>query len=266
MDQEIKLGLGNPPEPQYLFVGAGKEGNVNYEWYYVDFDNGNQTVPETRRALTGYIRELRINETEYKGEKKPKLDIFISADQPYVVRSGLDTVFTRGVILALAIVEDYTEPLIIAVAPSDQEKVVFGKVYRASGEKISVEWQKDANLMPLINHIQELLGQEPSEAPPATTEQPAQATSRPGTETPATQPAAQSTPPQGNTGRVPMSSQKRNMLLALARGAGQDDAGLAATITGFFPGQTLDGENGIINEEADVIMGYFRDMMGAKKG
>ena len=63
-----------------------------------------------------------------------------------------------------------------------------------------------------------------------------------------------------------MSAPKRGMLLALARGAGQDDAGLAATIEGFFPGHTLDGDNGIINEEADVIMGYFREMMGAKKG
>lgn len=104
-------------------------------------------------------------------------------------------------------------------------------------------------------------GAQPPQERPAS--QPPQPRNHPEPETPATQPAASSTAPSTLARRERMNTAKRNMFLALARGSGQDSDGvLDATIKGFFPGETLET---LIAEEADIIMGYFREMMATAK-
>lgn len=161
--REPKLGLCNPPFPRYLFVGQD-EGDSGACWYELNENKNKIYVIE--RAIAGYLTGIRLEELDMgKYGKKWKLDLLLDAGQPFVIRSGVDTVFARGVILglnALAIEDalNLTQPIVIVVAPSQQEKkVVFGSVYiEATGRRVKYEWEKDADLVPLIRHLQSFVG------------------------------------------------------------------------------------------------------------
>jgi hypothetical protein len=118
MVTEIKLGLCNPPEPIYLFVNQGEVNGESYVWYNFDISQ-DKRIPVTKKALTGYLSELRLTTKEFKGKDNLKLDIVVSADELYVVRSGIETNFTKSFLLAASGVQDFSKPLIIAATAGD---------------------------------------------------------------------------------------------------------------------------------------------------
>lgn len=87
----------------------------------------------------------------------------IMADRQYVIRTGVDTTFARGLLLALELVDDYAAPLTLVAANSDKgEKVVFSRLYRAAtNERIKVEWDRDRKLFPLVTRLQARMGMRP---------------------------------------------------------------------------------------------------------
>lgn len=58
MINEIQLGLCDPPEPIYLYVGQGEANGQGYLWYRFDVD-AQQQYPVFYRGLSGYLVELR---------------------------------------------------------------------------------------------------------------------------------------------------------------------------------------------------------------
>ena len=157
---DVKLGLGESPDPVFLFVGESldEQGNV-YPWHLYDHD-AKKPVPVKQRALTGVVTGLRMSLKIFKDKQNVKLDIHMMADKPYVIRTGVDTTFARGVLLAMEMVDDFTDPLTLVVA-NGGEKVVFGRLHRANSERIKVAWDKERKLFPLVNKIQKRLFQEP---------------------------------------------------------------------------------------------------------
>jgi len=153
----IQLGLCDPPEPIYLYVGQGESKGQSYLWYRYDID-AQQQYPVFQRGLSGYLLELRITAKEYKGKENYKLDVVMRCDRTYIIRSGLETNFTKSLLLALATVSDFSQPLTIAVAPGE-ENVVFGRLYASTGKRIKVEWNPDADWLGVVARIQERLGQ-----------------------------------------------------------------------------------------------------------
>jgi len=179
---EVKLGLGESPDPVFLFVGESvdEQGNV-YPWHLYDHDQKKQ-IPVKEKALTGTITGLRMSIKTFKEKQNTKLDINIMADKPYVIRTGVDTTFARGILLAMEIIDDFSLPYTLVVA-NGGEKVVFGRLHRASGERIKVIWDKERKLFPLATKLQERLGQRPQTwAEVQATEQ--QSTGQYGEETP----------------------------------------------------------------------------------
>jgi hypothetical protein len=157
MVTEIKLGLCNPPEPIYLYVKNAELGGESYLWYHYDIDR-DKTIPVTQRALTGYLSELRFTTKEFKGKDNLKLDIVVSADGVYVIRSGVETNFTKSFLLAASLVQDFSKPLIIA-ANAGEQNTVFCNLYDAvTKTRIEREWNKNADWVTLINGIQSRLG------------------------------------------------------------------------------------------------------------
>lgn len=119
------LGLCDPPEPLYLYVGQGESEEKFYLWYQFDIKAQKKT-PIFQRGLT-----------------------------------GLDTNFTKTTILALNQVADFTSPLTIAVA-AGEETVVFGRVYNAqTRQRVKAEWNPEAPWLDLIADLQRRLGQAP---------------------------------------------------------------------------------------------------------
>lgn len=150
---EIQLGLCNPPEPIYLYVRSGEANGESYLWYKFDIDS-QTTIPVHQRGLTGYIKELRLTQKEYRGKDNIKLDLVISADEVYVIRTGIETNFAKTLLLALEKVESYSVPHIIAVV-AGEENVVFCRVYDAcSKHRIKAEWNAQADWAGIIAKVQ----------------------------------------------------------------------------------------------------------------
>ncbi|MHC0067951.1 hypothetical protein ACWATR_34515 [Nostoc sp. UIC 10890] len=164
MVTEIKLGLCNPPEPIYLYVKNAELGGEFYLWYHYDIDR-DKTIPVSQRALTGYLSELRLTTKEFKGKDNIKLDIVVSADELYVIRTGVETNFAKSFLLAASLVQDFSKPLII-VANAGDENTVFCNLYDAASKtKIYREWSRDLDWATIIHDIQILLAGNSSTTP-----------------------------------------------------------------------------------------------------
>lgn len=160
MANEIKLGLGNPPLPIYLYVDKEVADNYTYGWHHYDPQQDKKTlVPD--RALTGYISEIKLTSKEFKGKENLKLDIVILADELYVIRSGIETIFTKSFLLAASLIEDYSKPLTIVANPGD-ENVVFCSIFNPQNRKrIRYEWDANADFAGIIERIQSRLSTSP---------------------------------------------------------------------------------------------------------
>ncbi|MHC5755410.1 MAG: hypothetical protein ACYTXF_33175 [Nostoc sp.] len=153
---EIKLGLCNPPEPIYLYVNQGEVDGESFVWYKFNISQ-EKKIPVAQRALTGYLSELRLTTKEFKGKDNLKLDIVVSADELYVVRTGVETNFAKSFLLAASLVQDFSKPLII-VANAGDENTVFCNLYDAATKtKIYREWSRDLDWATIIHDIQSLL-------------------------------------------------------------------------------------------------------------
>jgi hypothetical protein len=153
MVTEIKLGLCNPPEPIYLYVKSGELNGESYLWYNYDINN-DQTIPVHKTGLIGYISELKLKTTEFKGRDNVKLHIVVKADEIYVVRTGIETNFAKTFLLAISQVQDFSKPLIIA-AIAGKENVVFCNLYDAETKtRIRSEWNRDADWLGIIDSVQ----------------------------------------------------------------------------------------------------------------
>jgi hypothetical protein len=154
---EIKLGLCNPPEPIYLYVGNGELSGESYLWYHYDIDK-EKTIPVSQRGITGYISELRLTTKEFKGKDNIKLDIVMSAGEIYIVRTGIETNFAKTFLLSASLIQSFDKPLIVA-ANAGKENVVFCNLYDAATKaRIHKEWDTNADWAAIIKTIQSRLG------------------------------------------------------------------------------------------------------------
>lgn len=163
-NETIPLGLGNPPDRRYLYVSQD-DSNSGACWYEFNVE-ANRKTDVVERALTGYITGLRLKSVTGKFGTKLKFDILMRADRLYAIRSGAETTFTKGIVQALIALEtgdrttlDPSRPLTIVVSPSTaNSKIVFGAVYTADGTRVKFEWDKDIEVVPLIEHLQTIFG------------------------------------------------------------------------------------------------------------
>ncbi|MBD2498814.1 hypothetical protein [Nostoc sp. FACHB-280] len=169
MSNEIKLGFCNPPEPVYLYVKNGESNGESYLWYHFIIDQ-DKTIPVQQRGLIGYLSELRVTAKEFKGKDNIKLEIVVTSDEVYIIRTGIDTNFAKTFLLSASLVQDFSKPLIIAVT-AGEENTVFCRLYDATTKvRIRREWNANADWGAIITEIQSRLGT--STSLPLTPEQP----------------------------------------------------------------------------------------------
>jgi len=157
---EIKLGLGNPPYPIYLYVNKLEIDGQAFGWYNYDVSL-DQKTPVAEKALTGYLSELRVTGKDFKGKDNIKLDIVVFADDVYIIRSGIETNFTKSFLLTASVIEDFSRPLTIVATPGG-ENVVFCGLYDAlTKTKIRRDWDVNADWAGLLQQIQSRLFNRP---------------------------------------------------------------------------------------------------------
>ncbi|MDM9380560.1 hypothetical protein QUB80_07555 [Chlorogloeopsis sp. ULAP01] len=156
---EIKLGFGQIPKSQYIFVNRESD----YCWYMLSEDK--RQIPIYDKALTGVITGIEVNkkvETSF-GEAE-KTDLSILADKPYIIRSGSDSYFSKSLLLSLDSLtfEQLRKPITITVSPGERT-IVFCTIYDPENYRaIDINWDghKELNWHSLgekvslkINHI-----------------------------------------------------------------------------------------------------------------
>jgi hypothetical protein len=150
--EDIILGFGEPPIPSYIYVGDS--GDPNAPWYEVDYKN-DKKIPILQTALTGKFIGLNMVKKETKKGDKVKLDISIQADKLYVIRSGVDTYFSRSFLLAAEKIDIFEELITLVARKGDDQSVVFCSIYYAiNKEKIKADWDDKIKLLPKINALQ----------------------------------------------------------------------------------------------------------------
>lgn len=208
--------LGFHPPLTRLYVFIKNEGNAL--WYYLD-DGQKRYIQDT--ALTGTLKRLEVKEvqTNFKAEAELKADFEIVADRRYVLRSGIDTAFTKGMLLTIAALSDaqLKQPITLELKPGEERNNVlvsardpetFEPIRTGSWE--NVDWNK------LMNQVLTRLGGEVSPQPtniqPSTFQQ-----------------QAQPQPPTEPT----ISEKQYQDLLARAKQNGYSTAGFAQLIAKF---------------------------------
>lgn len=153
-------GLVPSPEPTHLYVELGKDpdGTV-YGWHtYTRVDD--KSTPIYSPAVRGILTGITMKQQEFQGKKNLKIDFRVkSGDRVWIIRSGVDTVFTRGVLLALDMIEDLTQPIVIHAKPADTS--VYGNVFLSNLERVVAEYDAEKKLFPIAQALQGQLGQVP---------------------------------------------------------------------------------------------------------
>jgi hypothetical protein len=116
----IKLGFHAPLTRLYVFIK--NEGNSL--WYYLD-DSTKRYIQES--ALTGTLKRLEVKEAETSFGNELKADFEIIADRRYVLRSGVDTAFTKGMLITIAALSDnqLKRPITLELKAGDEKNNVL---------------------------------------------------------------------------------------------------------------------------------------------
>jgi hypothetical protein len=141
--------LGFHPPLTRLYVFVKNEGNAL--WYYLD-DGQKRYIQDT--ALTGTLKHLEVKEVQTNFKTELKADFEIVADRRYVLRSGIDTAFTKGMLMTIAALEDaqLKQPITLELKPGEEKGNVlmsarnpetFEPIRTGSWE--NVDWNKLMN-------------------------------------------------------------------------------------------------------------------------
>ena len=141
-----QLGFGHSPKPRYIYANRQYPDSL---WYFWDGAK-KEHEPILFQALTGIVEKLEIEQKEYKGKPEFKANLHIKADRNYVIQSGLETLFAKGLVYTLSKlpVASFNKPITIAVEPGDTEQVLFCRIYNpVTGQSVyapytePVDWQ-----------------------------------------------------------------------------------------------------------------------------
>lgn len=119
-----KLGLHNDAGTCKIYCNR----QHGFLWYTLS--DGNPT-PITAIALTGYVKQLRFEKVERRGREVHKLLTTIEGDKLYILESGHDSHFSKGLLSAIAILtpQQLHQPITISPQAGDDDNVLFCRVY-----------------------------------------------------------------------------------------------------------------------------------------
>lgn len=154
-------GLGPSPEPIYLFVDLGKtpEGDV-HPWHMWDAAS-TKAIPVFQQSLTGRLVSIRLQIKEFQQKQNYKIDFkILSGTRTWILRSGTETIFSRGVLLGLQKVPNFRD-FFIKIHAKPGDTTVYGNVYDINNNRFEAEWDTDVKLLPIIQELQRKLEQDP---------------------------------------------------------------------------------------------------------
>jgi hypothetical protein len=155
----ILLGFGEAPKTRYIYANRQYPDCL---WYFWD-GASNKHEPIGSSAITGIIEKVEIEDKEFRGKKDPKFNVHIRADRSYVIQSGVDTLFAKGLMFTLSKLpaEAFSKPIMISIEPGESktEQVLFARVYNpATGALVFAPYGDDVNWGDVFVKLQNKLG------------------------------------------------------------------------------------------------------------
>lgn len=97
-------------------------------------------------ALTGYLKELRFENTERRNKETCKLITTIQGDRTYILESGYDVHFSKCILSAIASLtpEQLYSPITLQPQPGTDESVLFCRVWVGS-ELVKAPYGEETN-------------------------------------------------------------------------------------------------------------------------
>ncbi len=134
-----KLGLHNEAGNCKIYCNR----HNGYMWYTL---NNGEPSAVAATALTGYLRELRFEKCERRGKEVHKLLATIQAERTYILESGHDTQFAKGLLAAIASLtpQQLYSPITLQPQPGTDESVLFCRVWVGS-EFIMASYSEETN-------------------------------------------------------------------------------------------------------------------------
>ncbi len=122
-----QLGFGHPPKARYIYANRQYPDAL---WYFWDGAK-KEHEPIQFHALTGIVERLEIEEKEFRGKPDYKVNLHIRAERNYVIQSGLETLFAKGLLYTLSKLPTaaFSQPITISVEAGDTEQVLFCRIY-----------------------------------------------------------------------------------------------------------------------------------------
>jgi len=142
-----QLGFGHPPRARYIYVNRQHPGCL---WYFWDGAK-KEHEPILFQALTGIVEKLDTEEKVFKGKRELKINLHIRAERNYVIQTGAETMFAKGLVYTLSKlpVAAFNQPVTITVEAGEDEQVVFCRIYNPATKQAvfapytePVNWQE----------------------------------------------------------------------------------------------------------------------------
>jgi hypothetical protein len=159
----MDFGFGGAPVARTIYIG----NNGDYCWYFWEND---RAVPIEGTSLTCTISGVSIENKEYKDVMTRKLLLHVIAGSDgYTIKSSLETVFSRGLLLKLCALspEELQQPLMIAVKPG-KDKTVLANLFRGDKSYVQAIWDRETAAIDLYAKLEVLLGVKPKQHPAQT--------------------------------------------------------------------------------------------------
>lgn len=150
--QQILESLNQPifglltTTPGTIRVYCNRDRCPDALWYTLS--QSREPVALEAKAIRGYVRQLRFEQTERRGKPTWKLYTLLDCGQSaYELESGFDSVFSKGLLMAIASLkrEELKQPIAIGVAPGDDESVLLCRVWQSNNSPVFAKWDEQTD-------------------------------------------------------------------------------------------------------------------------
>jgi|GEM_PF-1578562 len=156
-----QLGFGDPRRDFVYVKAQGKS-----PWYKWENETA---IPIEERGLMAVVKGIEVVGIGEDKDFRHKLDLSVEADKPYVVRTGLETVSAKSLLLGLRHVQSLSSPLKIVASIQEGNRGPYVTLSLFEGvRRVEIPFgEQDAidDWLAIANEIRQRLGQEPQGLP-----------------------------------------------------------------------------------------------------
>lgn len=151
-------GLVVSPRALTLYVDRTQteDGSV-FGWHLYD-KKSDKRIYISKPAVQGQLTGIRMNIQEFQQKQAYKISFIMTCgDRVWRIKSGVDTIFSRGIVLALKMIENLGQLPTLTILTEPGDTTVYGSIW-IGGEQLWPERDDDIKLFPIVQELQKIIG------------------------------------------------------------------------------------------------------------